>query len=464
MKTQKPKLKTGRIDSAISNRICEIAETWLCDSYSMDTRFIAECSADGTYRLLSATVLLTPIPHTVDNGFQQFSGGLYVGQKMESNVPKQQLVQAIHEAISGTIHVYDKKLILEQKQAPDFYSESLRRDLWFYALHLRISGDRVPTSAYVDSFIADNALRNASVPFDGVADLASWLGVADPTTGQDQPSITFRMNPPADLSLVNCKLSAGKLELKIFAHPKLDKRKIGVAIRSVPGKGLAARCQIGESIKWARVKNGIRVGTIVILLEAADQALAILSIDGAVVRRQWFLDASRARNQRLIAVQQFDSDLRMIKREVLNPSTSDRFELGVAALLFLMGFSPVVQIETDSPDIIVATPEGRLAIVECTTRVADSALKIGKLVDRRGALTKTLNANDHPALVLSILVCALPKDQIAIKDDELLRNKIVLLCKEDIATALEQLRFPKNPDQIFVDAETNLLNTPKFPS
>lgn len=463
MKKQPAQIGIRNGQEEISKRISDIAETWLCDLYSVDTRFIAERNSDGTYRLLSASVLLNPLPHTVDNNFRQITGGLFVGQKMTSRVTKEKLSLSIQDALEGVIHVYGKRLTIENKEPLSFYSESLRRDLWFYPLHLRIAGDRLSSFAQVDLINVDNALRNAVVPFDGIADLAAWLEIADPTTGQDQPSITFRMNPPADFALADCKLSDGNLTLKVRAHSKLDRTKIGVFIRSLPGKGLAARKQVGKNLKWARLKDGIRVGTNIIPIAATDQVLAVLSIDGVVVRKHWFVDQSRARNQRLVAVQQFDGDLRMIKREVLSPSSSDKFELGVSALLFLMGFNPVVQIETDSPDIVLMTPEGRLAIVECTTRTADSGLKIGKLVDRRGALTKALSANEHPDKVLGVLVCALPKDQMNISEEELLRNKIVLLCKEDITAAFEQLRFPKSPDQIFIDAESRLANTQKLP-
>ena len=451
------------MDSEICKRINETATTWLCDSYSIDTRFLAEVAPDGTYRLLSAAVFLDPGPRKTDHNFHQIAGDLYVGQKITTNATKEKSLQIIQEAIAGEIHVYGKKLVLEKKPSLDFYSESLRRDLWFYALHLRVSGNRGSLPTYIDSFNADNALRNARIPFDGVADLAGWLGVSDPVAGQDTPSITLRMNPPADLAIADCKLLAEKLELKILMLPKFEKLKIGVSVREVPGKGLAARYQVGNAFKWKRIKDGIRVGTATIPMQFADQVLVILSIGGVVVRRNWFVNPARARNQRLIAVQQFDQDLRMIKREVLAPSTSDKFELSVAALLYLMGFNPVVQIETDSPDIVLFTPEGRLAVIECTTRIADNALKIGKLVDRRGALTKTLSANDHPAKVLGILICALPKDQMAISNDELLRNKIILLCNEDLTAALDQLRFPKNPDQLFIDAENKLVNTKVAP-
>jgi hypothetical protein len=443
-------------------RIKETAEAWLCDSYLMDTRFIAQRNINGQFQILSAALFLSPLPSDVDNSFEQTSGGLYIGQSVVVNVSKKDLAKAIQNVIDGVIHVYGNELLLSKAEPLDYYSESLRRDIWFYALHLTVTGDRHSPPAYVDSFNLDNALRNAKVPFDGVADLAAWLGVNDPTSGQDRPSITFRMNPSADLLIAESGLSNGRLSIQINAHPKLAKAKIGIAVRSVPGNGLSARTQIASSLRWARPKDGIQIGKAFTDMEAADQALVVLSVNGIVVRRHWFIDPARARNLRLVAVQQFDSDLRMIRRELLKPSTPDKFELSVAALLFLLGFNPAVQIETDSPDIVVMTPEGRLALVECTTRIADNMLKIGKLVDRRVALMKSLGANGHPIQVMSVLVCALSKEQLTVSEEEIARNKIVLFCNEDIVTALDRLRFPSNPDQMFVDAESRFINSQKF--
>ena len=377
-------------------------------------------------------------------------------------MPKKTLLKAIQDVFEGKIHVYGKELVLAKAQSFDFYSESLVRDQWYHTLHLRISGDAVSLPASVDAFNLDNALRSADIPFDGLADLVTWLGVADPTQGQDRPSIVFRMNPPADLAIASCNLSAGMLNLTIRAHPKLSTKKIRVTTRAVPDKGLSERRQIAAFFRWSRVKDGIKVGKAVIPIEGADQALVTVLIDEVVVRRNWFVDPTRGRNERLIAVQQFDADLRMIKRELLNPNTSDKFELAVASLLFLMGFNPAVQLETDSPDLVVMTPEGRLAIVECTTRTADSNLKIGKLVDRRSALTKSLSANGHSAQVFGALICALPKDQMAISHADLARNKVILLCREDLTSALERLRYPKNPDQLLLDAESLLANPNMF--
>ena len=142
----------------------------------------------------------------------------------------------------------------------------------------------------------------------------------------------------------------------------------------------------------------------------------------------------------------------MIRRGLLDDADPKRFEIAISALLFLLGFSPSVQLETDSPDLIVATPLGRLVVVECTTRVADVASKVGKLVDRREALQRKLRADNAGAEVSAALVCRVPRDQIAAQSDNLKAVRIILVSAEDITAGLDRAWATNNPDDILDQA------------
>ncbi len=155
-------------------------------------------------------------------------------------------------------------------------------------------------------------------------------------------------------------------------------------------------------------------------------------------------------------VQHFDVDLKMVRQALLDASDQAKFERGVASLLFLLGFNPALQLETDAPDLIVTTPSGRLMVVECTTRIADFTAKVGKLVDRRGALSKHLTEAGHPLPVTSVLVCRLPRDQIATHEEQLRTHNTILVAGEDISSALERLRFPSDPDKMLDEALARL--------
>jgi hypothetical protein len=209
---------------------------------------------------------------------------------------------------------------------------------------------------------------------------------------------------------------------------------------------------VAKDIHWATASGTLVSGTLEMDLENADSTQIMLVIGGLTVRRQWFLDPVKARNQRLVAMQLFDKELRMIKQNVIDPQDSRRFELGVAAILFLLGFAPAISVETDAPDILVATPGGRLIVVECATRIADFHSKLGKLVDRRGALLETLSSSAHPNTVISALVCALPRAQIAVEEDDLRRHQILLVTRDDMDPVFARLSFPNDPDELVESA------------
>ena len=172
----------------------------------------------------------------------------------------------------------------------------------------------------------------------------------------------------------------------------------------------------------------------------------MILIGQSSVRRHWLADPAKAQNSRWVAAQHFDENLHQIRGALLGPVESRKFEQGVASLLFLLGFSPVVSVEKDAPDLIVITPGNQLVLVECTTRIADFSSKVGKLVDRRGSLTKTLTSSRHQSEVLAVLICALERDQIATSNEALQTQKVLLLTREDLIDGLDRVRHYAEPD------------------
>lgn len=258
------------------------------------------------------------------------------------------------------------------------------------------------------------------------------------------------MEPPAIPGRFTT-LTNNKLRLILHTHPRLEKSQVGVAIRGVPG-GFESREQIGQRIRWGRPKNGRTEGVVEIALPSASAALVMVSLGPDTVRRNWILDPAKAPNLRAAATLQFDRDLRMIRRGLFEDPDPYRFDRAVAALLFMFGFSPALQLETDAPDMAVATPAGRLVLVECTTRTSDVPAKIGKLVDRRGALRKALQSSDQVAEVSAALICRSPRNQVAAHVATLREMNIILATEEDLNEGLSRCRGPASADDILTSA------------
>ena len=429
----------------------DAAEAWICDGYSLDFRYIAIHAGNG-YELWDASLTLNPLPSTKDLNFQIDVGSFSIGQIQRLEANKSYLLELLKDAINGRVGLIDAPITLSSSEPLDCYSEMSHRDRWFSDLHVSINSRNRPAPTTTELAVIDSALRLADPPFDGLNDVANWLGLKAPGSTSSPPKIEIRVGPPVDLIFDGCSVAGDTLKLTLHAHPGLDTSLVRLSFRAVPGNALAARQHATNNLVWGDVYDGRREGTAQVNLENADSVLVMLMVGTSTVRRQWFVDPEKARNYRLLATQHFDRDLKMLKHAVLDSHDSVKFEQGIASLLFLLGFNPAIQIETDAPDLIVTTPGGRLAIVECTTRVADFASKIGKLVDRRGALSKSLEASAHRFDISSVLVCRLPRDQIATHADELRVRNTILITGEDIAAAFDRLRSPNDPDSMLADA------------
>jgi len=442
------------VDDATKATFLRAAEGWICQEYHWHIRYLAVFS-EGKWHVWEAQLDLNPLPAGEDNSFKTRVGSLLIGQVQSPIESKERALETLRNACLGQVQVDGVDLTLPMPGGVHFYSDMYQRERWFFSLHLQIGANYAENFSSSELFEMDNALRLTSPPFDGLIDAANWLGLSTPAAGTNS-RITIRVSPPVDLLLEKCSLLNDKLSIKAISHSGLDVSQVGLAIRTVPGKGLEARTQIADTIIWSEPESSTREGDAEIQLENADAVLVMLSVGGATVRRHWLIDPSKARNNRYLAVGQFDKDLKMVRQAALESTDSNKFELAVASLLFMLGFNPAVQLETDSPDLIVSTPGGRLVVVECTTRIADFHAKVGKIVDRRGALTKSLQASGHVANIAAVLICRLPSDQIAADLDDLKSRGVILLAGEDISSALDRVRFPNDPDKMLQDAEAGL--------
>lgn len=427
------------------------AHEWICDDYSLDIRYIATPGADGP-TLISAVVGLYPMQAKIDNSFRIHTPNIWVGQIQRYPLKKSEIEQILRAATDGSIALSDMSLRLGGNPPFDYYSEMTNASRWFSELHLQVSGGTISMPSPQSRLEMDNVLRAAVPPFDGIQDAVNWLGIDAAALNGGQPAITVRVGPPVDLIFERSNLSDDQLSLEFHAHPSFNTERMNLAIRGEPSSDLSGRKQLAQSVSWEEVADGKRVGTLQTSLPNVDSALTMLLIGQSTVRRQWFVDATKARNRRWMATQHFDSDLQKVRNAVLAPVDSRKFEQGVASLLFLLGFSPVVPIETDAPDLIVTTPGGQLVLVECTTRIADFSSKMGKLVDRRGSLSKALSSARHPSDILAVLICATERDQIATPKEELQEQKVLLLTREDLVASFDRVRHQTDPDTLVTAA------------
>lgn len=433
----------------------ESATNWICDSYSLGIHYLAVEDESGI-QILDATLFLYPYPPEPSDNFSIKAGDLRAGRRIFPRLKKAELLKRLVQAAKGAIDVHDLHLTLHHSIDLNFYSATPGRDVRFHELHLSVTGSLIPPVSHLDLMSSENELRLASPPFDGLSDLCSWLQLSDTRTNGQASSITLRIGPPVDVIFDQTQVNRNILQVTLSAHSHFNIDSIELALREFPGQGIETRKHVGDLVTWKRGNKGRRTGTLKLTLINANSVLIMLVVGGRTVRRRWFDDPDKAVNSRFVATQLFDKDLKQLKLVVLDSTDAFRFEKGIASLLHLLGFASAIQIETEAPDIIINTPEGRLAIVECTTKISDFQKKLGKLVDRRNALTANLELTGHNFQVGAFLVCGLPRGQIAVEERLLTQHQVTLLCKEDLARAFEQLRTPTSPDEMFNQAASRL--------
>lgn len=431
------------------------ADEWICDSYSLGVHYLATVE-QSSINIIDASFFLYPLPPERIDNFAIKAGNLLAGREVFPALKKVDIIDRLSKAVNGILDVHGLQLTLQNSAELDYYSEIPSRDTGFSDLHLMVSGSRLPTVASSESGTTENELRLAIPPFDGMSDLCSWLQLSDARTNGQTQSISLRVGPPVDIVFDETKVHENNLQLTLSAHPKFDTSRLVLAIREFPGKGIETRKQASDLISWKRNSKGRRSGVLNLELVNANSVLAMLMVSGRTVRRRWFDDPDKAVNSRYVATQLLDKDLKQLKLALLESTDSGRFEQGVASLLYLLGFSSAIQVETQAPDIIVTTPGGKLAIVECTTKISDFQNKLGKLVDRRNALMPKLEGTGHNLQVGAFLACGLPKAQIAVEERLLAQHQVTLLSRDDIGLAFDQLRTPTSPDEMLDQAAARL--------
>jgi hypothetical protein len=240
----------------------------------------------------------------------------------------------------------------------------------------------------------------------------------------------------------------------------VEEISVGLVVRS--DKQALKRVNITDQIQWE--KNGDNlIGLVVLKWECITAVQVLLNFAGESVLRSVFINEKNRPNPRLSKYLAFDSELRQLKSAIGTRSRdSDSLEKALTVLAWLYGFSPSPIMETDAPDLIIESQTGGIVLVEATTSVRDIRAKAGKLVDRRYHLINRLALDPSSHRVLAALIVNLPKEQIANDVEYLFNNKVLLLTVEDLNKAVDNLDFPKNPDQIINEAIENLRSPIKF--
>jgi hypothetical protein len=143
---------------------------------------------------------------------------------------------------------------------------------------------------------------------------------------------------------------------------------------------------------------------------------------------------------------------------------ADEFEASVANLLWILGFSVMhlgdIDRTTNAADILAATPNGNILVVECTVGLPKSD-KVGVLDARVKAVRQNLAASGNGHLrVLAVLVTARPLEEVKSRREEMLKDGVLLLTRDDFKPSVDRTMLYPDADRVFEQAAAQLYGEP----
>ncbi len=242
----------------------------------------------------------------------------------------------------------------------------------------------------------------------------------------------------------------------VIVSPSMDVSKVSLGLSIANKNGGAQRIQYtGTQLTWQNDEAGFQRGSLMVEIPESSVIRCFASYDKIPQCMGWIGDPGSVPNLRYALHATFDPGLNVLRRylwdEDHHQKFSRDFETGVAALLFMLGFSVEAlsgKPLENGPDLVASTPAGELILVECTVGQLNKDGKLGKLADRAASVRQSLQVAGHnPVRVLPVIVSARP---LAVLADTSLAHSlgIGVLTREDLQTALESARTPQDADRI----------------
>jgi len=255
-------------------------------------------------------------------------------------------------------------------------------------------------------------------PYDGLQELATEfsLGPLD----RRPPYVEFIAFNVVVIDTATSKVSGTSADVEIRAAKGIDRQRVRLGYRvyareTPPTRGVAA----ADAINWVDDAAFDR-GRLNIQIPLAARLNCTVIYDGIAQSHYWLSDPNTMPNPRRAAYEAFDPRLEQLTATIVNAQGRGEeardLESAVAWLLWMLGFSPAhlnTRRMRESSDLIVATPLGHLAIIECTTGLLKAENKLATLHERTEAVRRSLaDSNIAHLHLLPVIVTSKTRAEI----------------------------------------------------
>ncbi|MEH6950720.1 hypothetical protein V4R08_05145 [Nitrobacter sp. NHB1] len=323
---------------------------------------------------------------------------------------------------------------------------------------LRLTGDKQILSA--GPSVLDWELRSAAVPHDSMQELFSEYGLG----GLFTDSITIEVIGAAVMGFDgdNSKIVGQTAHVVIRLANTLDVLGASLGYREINQVKINRGVLTGNEFSWKQTDD-MQIGTFDLPVSKA-AILHCYAIYKGVAQTHWYIsDPTTSQNSRREIIESFDSGLAILKTFLSRPHSRGHdardFEIAVAWLFWMLGFGTVQMGLTartqDFADLILTTPQGQIAILECTTGLLRADNKLPKLVARYSKVRERLDqSNNGHVKLLPVMVSTLPRGELQADLEQAEKLGVLVLAKEELDQIIIRTSFAgNNPDEVFSEAE-----------
>lgn len=308
--------------------------------------------------------------------------------------------------------------------------------------------------------VLDWALRSADAPYDSLNELSIDFGLG----GMIERSVIIEAVAPNVVAIdLGNQVTGGAATIGILAIKGVDRHKVSIGYRVLDKGVVKARMTItGDHLNWVE-EEARDVASTEISVPPASIINCYARYESVTYHSGFIVDPSLTQNARRTAYERFDPELTALTEAL---ATNDRkrardVEPAVASLLWMLGFNTChlggTKVLQDGPDIIGATPEGHIVVIECTIGTLKADSKMPKLLARTAAVREQLSKSGHVHLrVLPVMVTTLSHSEIASELSDAVTNGVYVMASDDFQEALSRTLIPPHADQLFTQAEQSL--------
>ena len=256
-------------------------------------------------------------------------------------------------------------------------------------------------------------------------------------------------------------------EAKIFValSKSLDPAAFSLGVRQSKGGILAPPSEVeryaidGSKFDWSEQDTHL-LGQFSFHVGKSDVLQCFANFNGINYENYWLSDPDTTANPRRVALSAFDNNLDLTSdflfADLEGKTRSNEFEVGLAWLFWMLGFSPVhIDVQNmkklhDAPDMIFCDSRSNFLVVEATVGSLQNNHKLDKLWEKFTRLKESFRERSLSHLdIIPLIVTKRTEKYVAQELEAARRLGISVVTSEELRSLLHRSTFFPDPNSIF---------------